>query len=164
MARKTITITLYMSELIYDVENKTWLTGRSRDTGDNPEQVAHMQANADEENRNQVLRSLGNAFATLKAKLGEFLVAGGTTADDVMMSGTGALTVTLSMPSNYNPSANDSVAAGLHQYLVNMAVGEWFVITNKADASDYLSMAAANLAQVREAINKRVRPERPSVG
>ena len=30
MAKKTIAITLYISELIYDVQNKTYLTGRSR--------------------------------------------------------------------------------------------------------------------------------------
>lgn len=35
MAKKVIAITLYMSELVYDVQNKTYLTGRSRKTGSN---------------------------------------------------------------------------------------------------------------------------------
>ncbi len=65
MAKKTITITLYMSELIYDVQNKTYLTGRSRSTGKNHEEVAHMQANDDDENANQIARSIGNAFANM---------------------------------------------------------------------------------------------------
>ena len=56
MAKKTIAITLYMSELIYDVQNKTYLTGRSRTNGTNHEEVANMQANDDDENANQILR------------------------------------------------------------------------------------------------------------
>ena len=63
MAKKTITITEYMSELLYDIQNKTYLTGRSRQTGANHEEVANMQANDDDENANQIIRSIGNAFA-----------------------------------------------------------------------------------------------------
>jgi len=164
MAKQTITITLYKSELVYDVQNKTYLTGRSRQTGGNHEEVANMQANDDEENANQILRSLGNAFATLKTKLSEYLEESGTSANDIQMDGTENLTVALKVPSNYNPAANDTVSAAMHQYLVNTAVGDWFTITNKADAADYITLAGANLEQIREAINKRLRPVRPSVG
>ena len=163
MAKQTITITLYKSELVYDVQNKTYLTGRSRQTGGNHEEVANMQANDDEENANQILRSLGNAFATLKTKLSEYLEESGTSANDIQMDGTENLTVALKVPSNYNPAANDTVSAAMHQYLVNTAVGDWFTITNKADAADYITLAGANLEQIREAINKRLRPVRPSV-
>jgi len=160
MAKQTITITLYKSELVYDVQNKTYLTGRSRQTGSNHEDVANMQANDDDENANQVLRSLGNAFATLKTKLSEYLEESGTSANDIQMGGTANLTVALKVPSNYNPAANDTVSAAMHQYLVNTAIGDWFTITNKADAEGYITLAGANLEQIREAINKRVRPKR----
>lgn len=160
MAKQTITITLYKSELVYDVQNKTYLTGRSRQTGSNHEEVANMQANDDDENANQVLRSLGNAFATLKTKLSEYLEESGTNANDLQMGGTENLTVALKVPSNYNRAANDTVSAAMHQYLVNTAIGDWFTITNKADAEDYITLAGANLEQIREAINKRVRPTR----
>ena len=160
MAKDTITITLYKSELVYEVQNKTYLTGRSRQTGDNHEEVANMQANDDEENANQILRSLGNAFATLKTKLSEYLEESGTSANDAQMGGTGNLIVALKVPSNFNKATNDTLAAALHQYLVNTAIGDWFTITNKADAADYITLAAANLEQIREALNKRVRPTR----
>ena len=160
MARQTITITLYKSELMYDVQNKTYLTGQSRRTGGNHEEVANMQANDDEENANQILRSLGNAFATLKTKLSEYLEESGTTTNDIQMAGTGDITVSLKVPSNFNKATNDTISAALHQYLVNTAIGDWFTITNKNDASDYIAQAAANLEQIREAVNKRVRPTR----
>ena len=163
MAKKAIAITLYMSELIYDVQNKTYLTGRSRQTGTNHEEVANMQANDDDENANQIMRSIGNAFANLKTKLSEYINETGTSTNDKQLSSTVNLTLSLNMPPNYNNASNDTISTALHQYLVNSAIGDWFTITNKNDASDYITLAAANLEQLREAVNKRVRPTRTNV-
>ena len=163
MAKKVIAITLYMSELIYDVQNKTYLTGRSRQTGTNHEEVANMQANDDDENANQIMRSIGNAFANLKTKLSEYINENGTSTNDKQISSTGNLTLSLNMPPNYNNASNDTISTALHQYLVNCAIGDWFTITNKNDASDYITLAAANLEQLREAVNKRIRPTRTNV-
>lgn len=163
MAKKVIAITLYMSELIYDVQNKTYLTGRSRQTGTNHEEVANMQANDDDENANQIMRSIGNAFANLKTKLSEYINESGTSTNDKQLSSPGNLTLSLNMPPNYNNASNDTISTALHQYLVNSAIGDWFTITNKNDASDYITLAAANLEQLREAVNKRMRPTRTNV-
>lgn len=163
MAKKVIAITLYMSELIYDVQNKTYLTGRSRQTGTNHEEVANMQANDDDENANQIMRSIGNAFANLKTKLSEYINESGTSSNDKQLSSTGNLTLSLNMPPNYNNASNDTISTALHQYLVNSAIGDWFTITNKNDANDYITLAAANLEQLREAVNKRMRPTRTNV-
>lgn len=163
MAKKIITITLHMSELIYDVQNKTYLTGLSRKDGSNDEYVAHMQNNDDDEHSNQVLRTIGSAFAALKGRLGEYLVDSATTGNNEQISKNGTLVVSLNMPSNYNQAENDAVSAAMHQFIVNMAVGDWFTITNKADAGDYYQFAANNLGQLREAINRRVRPTRVQI-
>lgn len=160
MAKKTLTITLHITELIYDVQNKTYLTGRSRNNGNNHEEVANMQANDDDENLNQVLRSIGNAFATMKTKLSEYLSGSNTTANNTLTGATANLTVVLSMPSNYNQATADTISAAMHQYVVNTAVADWFNITDKADSDEYIAFAASNLEQIREAINKRVRPTR----
>lgn len=158
MARKSVTITLYASELLYDVENKTYLTGRSRQNGNNHEEVANMQASEDEENRNQILRSFGNALGSLKTKLSEYLNLSETSSNDALLDGTKNISISLQMPSNYNESTVDTITSAAHQYFVNTAVGDWFAITNKADASDYISQAAANIETLREALNKRVQP------
>lgn len=163
MAKKTITITEYMSELLYDIQNKTYLTGRSRQTGANHEEVANMQANDDDENANQIIRSIGNAFANLKTKLSEYLVEEGTTSNNALISGEKNLTLTLQMPGNFNQATNDTISTSIHQYIVNSAIGDWFTITNKNDSSDYVTLAAANLDVIREAINKRVRPTRKGI-
>lgn len=164
MAKKTVTITLYMSELIYDVQNKTFLTGRSRDNGNNYAEVAHMQASDDEENGNQILRSIGNAFANLKTKLAEYIDdTNTTTTNNAQISESSNLQLALTMPSNFNQASADNIGAALHQYVVNQAIGDWFTITNKADAADYIALAQSNLNIALEAVSKRRRPTRPEV-
>lgn len=165
MNKKNVLITLYVSELIYDIENKTFLTGRSRETGDNHEEVANMQANDDDENLNQVLRSIGNAFAALKTKLSEYLDEDAMSGTNELLSDeTETLSLPLQMPTNYNNSTIDTITATMHQYVVNTAISEWFTITNKADAGDYISLAGQNLSALREALNKRIRPTRRNAG
>ena len=163
MARKNLTVTLYMTELLYEVRNKTWLTGQSRQNGQNFEEVANMQNNEDDEHVNQVLRSIGNAFATLKVRLSEYIVSSQTTSNDILINADTNLTLTLVLPSNYNQATADAISLACHQYLVNTAIAEWFTITNKADAADYLTLAGANITQIREAASKRVRPIRLNI-
>lgn len=164
MAKKSIRITLFKSELVADIQNKTFLTGRSRSTGSNHEEVAHMQANDDDEDSLQVLRSIKNAVSSLKTKLSEFISATATSDDNNLDNTMEANTfiILLNMPSNYNEATVETLTAEAHQYVVNTAVADWFAITNKADAADYNTLAAANIENIREAINKRVRPERVS--
>jgi hypothetical protein len=163
MAKTSLSVTLHMSELLYDVQNKTFLTGRSRDNGQNFAEVAHMQASGDDEDNNQILRSIGNAFNALKTDLSEYLDETKTSTSNVLISESENLTLAFKMPSNYNQAATDSISASLHSYIVNKAVAEWFNITNKADASDYLALAAENLEQAKKAVSKRVRPTHTKV-
>lgn len=165
MAKKNLTVTLHMSELIYDVQNKTYLTGRSRSDGTNMEFVSHMQANHDDENANQIVRSIGNAFSTLKNKLSEYIdesYASGSVSN-ALISSSDNLVLSLSMPSNYNRATADTIGAAMHQYLVNVALSDWFTITNKTDAAEYAALSQVNLNEIRDAINKRVRPTRTEV-
>ncbi len=164
MAKKTIVITLYMSELFYDVKNKTYLTGNSRRNGNNHADVAHMQANDDDEDANEILRCIGNAYASMKTQLSEFIEESETTANNTLISLTDNFIVTLQMPSNYNVSTRDTISAAMHQYIVNSAIGDWFTITNKADAGDYIARATTDIETIRDAVNRRVRPIRPTVG
>lgn len=157
---KSITIKLSISELVYDVQNKTYLTGMSRRTGTNHEEVANMQANDDDENSNQILRSISMAFATLKTKLGEYLEISETGADNEPDPEEKELVLNLNMPSNYNTSTVKTLAEAAHQYVVAVAITDWFTITNKSDASDYLKTAESSLKIISEAAHKRLRPKR----
>lgn len=163
MAKKTLTVTLYLSELMYDVQNRTFLAGRSRSINGNYEEAAYMQANDDEESENQILRSLGNALANLKTKLSEYISNKAlASATNELLQKAANIQIELELPSNYNTSAAESIPSALHQYIVNTAIGDWFSMTNRDDAAIYFTRAATNIEELRAAINKRVRPIRNS--
>lgn len=161
---QTVIIKLDLPEIVYDVQNKTYLTGKSRKDGGNHEFVANMQANDDEENANQVLRSVSMAFATLRTRLGEYLDINATVADNTLIGPDAGFAMSLEMPSNYNLSTVETLAAAAHQYIVSMAVADWFTITNKSDAKEYTALAETSLKVISEAANKRRRPRRPVSG
>ena len=163
MAKKTITITLNKNELLYDIENKAWLAGRSREDGTNAAAVSKMQAGDEDADRNQMLRCISNAVATLRNNVAEWLGdANSGSATDTLITDSAAFTIVMQMPMNYNTSANNTVVAAMHQYVVNSALAEWFNMTSKEEATDYFTLAAANLQQLKDAIYKRVRPTRPT--
>lgn len=159
---QTIEITLDLNEIIYDIQNKTFLTGKSRRDDSNHELVAVMQANDDDENANQILRSISMAYATLKTKLAEYLHLNSSEADNTLLSPTSPLYLSLQMPSNYNLSTLDTVTAAAHQFIVASSVVDWFTITHKTDAPEYASLAQTSLKIMIEAISRRVRPIRRS--
>lgn len=166
-SKKTIGVTLEVKELVFDVMNKTHLTGVSRnaENGAAYEATAHMQASADDEHSYQIRRSINNAFAELKVELGEYLSEDGSTTNNRIKSeidNDGQLTLSFLLPSNFNNSACDSLGSGLHEYIVDMAIYDWFIITDKADASDYATLASAALERTKKALYKRERPTRPT--
>lgn len=165
--KKTLTVTQEVKELIYDIQNKAYLTGQAREAegGKSYEAASNMQASDDEENSYQIRRSLANAFSSLKSLLGEYLNEDKSTSNNRIydeVDNDGQLTLEFLLPSNYNNASADSLGNGIHAYLVDMALAEWFSITNKEDAQTYISHSTASLETVKRALYKRSRPERPT--
>ena len=119
-----------------------------------------MQANNDDENLNQIMRSIGNAFAKVKAELSEVLSDYETQASNALNVETKSKVLSLEMPDNFNHSATDSIAAAIHQFIVAFVTSEWFMITNKTDTEDYKQLAETSLELLRESLCKRTKPKR----
>lgn len=166
-SKKTLTVTQEVKELIFDIQNKAYLTGQAREAegAKGYEAASNMQASDDEENSYQLRRSIANAFSSLKSLLGEYLNEDKSTSNNLIQTeidNDGQLTLAFLLPSNYNNASADSLGNGIHAYLVDMALGEWFSITNKEDAKTYIEHSAASLEIVKRALYKRSRPERPT--
>lgn len=74
----------------------------------------------------------------------------------------GQLILVFKLPSNYNNASADSLGSGIHSYLVDTALAEWFTITNKPDAESYIAHSSVSLEIVKRALYKRSRPTRPT--
>ena len=166
-SKKTLTVTLEVKELMHDIMNKAYLTGQARgaDGTKGYEAASNMQASEDEDNSYQLRRSLANSFSALKSLLGEYLNEDRDTSNNriqKIIDDDGQLELAFLLPSNYNNASADSLGNGIHAYLVDMVLAEWFTITNKADAQDYLNHSTVSLETVKRALYKRSRPTRPT--
>ncbi len=165
--KKTVEVTQHVKELVFDIQNKAYLTGQAREAEGKKsyEAASNMQASDDSENSYQIRRSIANAFSTLKSLLGEYLSDDKTTSDNLIdnqIDNDGELTLSFDLPSNYNQASADALGKGIHSYLVDMALGEWFAITNKEDAETYIAHSQISLENVKRALYKRSRPQRPT--
>lgn len=161
-AKKQVTATIKMEWLLYDILNETYLRGRTIQNDQNYKEVASMFASEDEENRDKVLRSIKKGFAEVKAALSEYLDEDGTTTDNNPIDGTSDLVISLAMPSNFNEAATAGVGEAIHDYLKNTTIAEWYMVTNKADAEQYVVLAQKSLANIQQTVSKRSRPKRPT--
>lgn len=159
--KKRVTATIKISWLLFDIMNETFLRGRTIQNKDNHKEVASMFASEDEENREKILRSIKKGFAEVKTELAEYLDEDGTSTDNSHYDGKTDLTLNLTMPSNFNEAATTGVGESIHDYLKNTAISEWYLVTNKADADQYVALAQDSLKKIQEAVSKRSRPKRP---
>lgn len=160
--KKKVTATIDIKELLYDIMNETYLRGRTIQNGENHKEVASMYASEDDENLDKLLRSIKKGFAEVKTELAEYLDEDGTTTDNSRYDGESDLELNLTMPSNFNEAATTGVGEAIHDYLKNTAIAEWYMVTNKADAEQYVALAQKSLVSIQQAVSKRSRPKRPA--
>lgn len=159
--KKRVTATIKMGWLLYDIQNETYLRGRTIQNDQNHKQVASMFASDDEENKEKILRSVKKAFAEVKTELAEYLNEDGTTSDNSHIDDKQDLVLSLVMPSNFNEAATAGISESVHDYLKNTAISEWYMVTNKEDADQYVALATKSMNNIRNAVSKRSRPTRP---
>lgn len=186
--RQTLEVRLYLSELMYDVQQKAWHTGESMRGGDaaSEEQASKVQELSDA-GKDVVLRAFGNAFGVLRTELGEYIVEGCAMADNLLLPevrkrivqgvviGYGGapagnvgdetedntLVVLLRVPMNFNLGVRQAVVAAMHAYMVDCAMAEWLMVSAAAGgAAQWLERAKVDLLTLRAALNKRIRPTR----
>ena len=164
--KQIITVHQDVKNILYDARNKAYITGNSRMASGaiNYEAGSKMQASEDTEEDDQLKRSLTTYFTGLKSKLGEYLDEETTTTNNLiaeLSDSEGVLTLAFRLPTNYNNASADALGAGIHAYLVDMILADWFTITNPNEVKGYIDHAKVQIDDVKAALYKRSRPTRP---
>lgn len=166
MATIQINVELEVKEIIYDIQNKAFLTGQAREAGGiNYEAASNMQVSDDEENSYQIRRSLSTSLAVLKSILSEHLTNESDNSNNKLdddIDNDGKIILAFEMPSNYNKSSVDSLGKSIHSYLVDKSLADWFAINSTSDSAIYLDRSLVDLDNVKRALCKRSRPDRPT--
>lgn len=180
---KSLSITLYLSEILYDIRNKAFLTGRSRETADNQAQISWSQLSGDEPEMGQIMRSVESALAVVQTKLAPYLEEITRerilrehhppcmphpaepielpAEDDVLMRfEDNAITMKLLMPDNYNQAFVPVLSSSIHNFIVAAVLGEWFVISYPNEVKAYLQWAEGENVNIKACLEKRIKPLR----
>lgn len=160
--KKLVTATIEMDWLIFDILNETYLRGRTIQNDKNYKEVASMFASEDEENFEKVLRSIKKAFGEVKTELAEYLSEDGLETTNAAISEDEDLTLNLTMPSNFNEAATVGLGEAVHDYIKNVAVSDWYLVTNKEDTEAYVALSQKSLESIRKSMSRRSRPKRPA--
>lgn len=158
--KQTVNVQIKLAEIIYDIQNKTYLTGRSLSDGSRPAHIAHMQANDDDENEAQILRSVTMANSLLRNRLSEYLHEELTASSNEALTLEDNIVYSLEMPGNFNASVSKAIGQAAHQFIVATAIADWFAITAKGETADYTSAASEALQVLEETLCRRSRPKR----
>ena len=77
-----------------------------------------------------------------------------------MISGDTNITINLSLPSNYPLALKDALTSSIHDYIINKALMDWFIITNPNESKTYSELSIAAIKNLHETFNRRERPSR----
>ena len=76
------------------------------------------------------------------------------------LSGDTNITINLSLPSNYPLALKDALTSSIHDYIINKALMDWFIITNPNESKTYSELSIAAIKNLHETFNRRERPSR----
>lgn len=159
---KTIEITLKKDEILYDIENTSYLVGNSRSTGDNFEQVSNMQNSGEGEDRNFTLRSIEKAFSEVKRNLSRYINEEKTSASNVLMDDEGDLTLALNVIDLFNEASTETLKSAAHEYIISSSLMDWYANVKPDEMPIYQARRnEANLSML-DALYRKKAPARPT--
>lgn len=161
MAKEKIIIDLILSELVYDIQERTHKIGEFVDNGENAAAVSLMQVSNDEDIKNVILRKIETATASIKVMLEKYMDNKLSQTDNILRDDCTNITLVLNVPGNFNHAVVDRIIKAAHDYIVHSVIGDWFMLTNPERAEEYIKQAAIDETELLYSINTRVRPERP---
>lgn len=154
---KTIKIKLGLGEILFDIQNKTYFAGKTREADDRIK--ATIQASSDD--NTQMFRAIQNAVDRVTIALSDYITGSNSSFSNTCFASGGATEqISLTVPSNFNSGMGKSIATMIHSYIVDCALRDWFTLVFKADAADYVQLSNVTIQDIVSAISKRTAPTR----
>lgn len=187
MTKETLEITLYTSELLYDIRTKLRALADTEYTDDTQERAALIRDETDYGQTHILLRHIGTAYSILRKQCEEYIVEDIQNADNILMQATrqkqdgiitysykgqepdsdttqtedNTLTLFLRVPANFNHSVRDALSATMHTYIVDAALSAYLSLRGLSNAATlYAEQSESAITMVDQALSARIRPTR----
>ena len=146
---KTITVTLKKEELLYDIENTAYLVGESRSDGE-------------EEDRNFILRSMGNAFSEVKRHLSRYINEEKQAANNTLIDEDGDFSLVLNVVDRFNEANTESLKSAAHEYILSSSLRDWFSTVKPDEVTVYVSRIQSAQVNLLSSLYRKKAPQRPT--
>ena len=159
-----VTITLKHKQLLYDIQNSSYIVGLNRSNGSNFEDVSNIQNTGEGGELDMMLRSIETAFGEIKRNVNRFIVDNTNETDTPntpITVDTGEFTLTLDMPGNFNLAAVDSIKSAAHEYIVSSALYDWFTAVKPDEIKIYEQRKIEASIDLLSAVYRKQSPTRP---
>lgn len=158
-------INIAVDDIIFEVQNITHRTGMTVKAANNEqyESAAQIIASLDDSDKMQIYRSISSAASRIKVEL-EYLNEGPKEANNRILDEVldqRQIEYNFMMPDNFDPAAVKSLSSGIHDYIVNSTIADWYMTTNPGAVKSYQEAMAIALENTKRALYKRLRPKRP---
>lgn len=143
-----ITVKLYKSELIYDVQNDGHIIAQAKiNKGTATKEAFGLQADNAADTK-KLLRSMQTNVQEVKNRISYFLQnsVSSQVADNAQLSMTDAndaIELTLIVSDRFNPSFIEPLTMHCHNFVLNRMLRDWFLATSPELAQNYDKLAEA---------------------
>ena len=153
-----MTVTLYISELLYDLKNKNDLEVSAL-----PDAEIRYRVQAGSEKDDELKRDIIEATAHLSSELSRFLTHRYYTDSDNIIGLPDAIVFDFAPNERRHINKIPAVADMLHSIIVNMAMGRYYQSVSMADlAKERESRAALDLKTIQTLIYEKLPPPIPT--
>lgn len=152
---KKIPVTLHISEVEYDVQNRTYADGKFIQAGGKMELGGELMITDDDWKAHFVRRCTQDALGKLLRVISEYVEVEAPEVTNVMLDD-GAYEFKMIVPDQLPDSAAVSAVSAMHEYISNDALSQWYFATDATKHSAREKAAEEKLQAVRSALNKRV--------
>lgn len=161
MAKKIITITLRVGDLIYNIRNHIYHIGETMEAaGTEAAAVGHMQDTDSRHSADFLAHKIRDAVAELRRHLGEYISDAEESKQD--SSCPDKIDLRLAMPSNFRTSVLPPLQSAMGQYVETMSIAAWLAVTvtDANTVKSYIEEAARIIEEVKYLAGERERPKK----
>ena len=159
-----VMIELQKKELVFDIKNTAAVYADSISSSVADSHSIHNIYDVGEDgNRDKLARILDSAVEDCNEMLFRYTkmkMLGGGFDSNELISGDTNITINLSLPSNYPLALKDALTSSIHDYIINTALMDWFIITNPNESKTYAELSVLAIKNLHEVFNRRERPRR----
>ncbi len=158
------TITIDLSEVLYDIRNKTHIDSEVLNrTDDKTFMLASLMQVSDEDStlyyiRRSLVRSYNDLLLIFKEFIEQPALVNADNQLPTEIEQDGTIRLRLTLPFNYDRNALSILSQSIHNYLVNSTIGDWYTSTSKENSEIYLTQAEADKMQITASLYSRKRP------